>query len=506
MAATLASLAGCASDSSPLDCGMLARMTNAPGVTIDGAEKVAAGFVPPGGSANAPVNQGFCRVRATARPSLDSDFKFEVWMPEHAKWNGRFLAAGGGGNSGAIMYSRLADGVNRGFATVQTDNGHQSRDGNIHEQSWAIGHPEKVVDFGYRAQTVTSLAGKELVRTYYGSPANKSYWIGCSQGGGKGLMQAQRFPENFDGIVAGAPIFDWVGSMYSPAWISVKGMRDPALLVPRSKLPLIHNAVLAACDAGDGLADRLLQQPAKCQFDPATLACPAGTDGAQCLTPGEVASMKRYYAPVTVGNRTVFPGFPYGSELSCAWLGRTEPGVTSWSWLWRGPVFENENYDIVANLDADGLRDFDLAKQKLSSIYDAVDPDLTRFQQRGGKLIIWQGMHDELSSHLRTQEYVEAVNARMGAQTTSNFMRSYFQPGVNHCRGGVGPIADEYDLLSKVIDWVEKGQAPDSVLATHLNSAGAVDRTMPICAYPQVARYRGTGSINDAANFSCGAP
>jgi feruloyl esterase len=416
------------------------------------------------------------------------------------------LAAGGGGNSGAIIYSRLIDGVNRGYATVQTDNGHRSRDGNIHEQSWAIGYPEKVVDFGYRAQTVTSLDAKELIRSHYAEPPSKSYWIGCSQGGGKGLMQAQRFPENFDGIVVGAPIFDWVGSMYSPAWVSVKGMRDPALLVPRSKLPMIHNAVLASCDSLDGLKDGLLQQPGKCQFDPEALACAAGTDGAQCLTPGEVSSMRRYWAPVRdAAGRTVFPGFPYGSELVSAWLGRTEPGVTSWSWLWRGPVYENENYDIVRSLDVDSFKDFDFAKQKLSATYDAVDANLSRFQQRGGKLIIWQGMHDELSSYLRTQQYVDAVNTQMGTQASSEFLRTYFQPGVNHCRGGVGPIADEYDLLAKVVDWVERGQAPTSVQGTH-RTGNAVDRSMPICPYPQVARHKGTGDIKDAASFSCAAP
>jgi feruloyl esterase len=199
-------------------CESLAAFADAPNVTVDKAEIVPAGFVPPGEKRAIP--QPFCRVQATARPSSDSDIKFEMWLPDASDWNGRFLANGGGGNSGAIIYSRLTEGLARGYASLSTNNGHASKGGNIHEQSWAIGHPEKVIDFGYRAQTVTALAGKQITRAFYGSPASKSYWIGCSQGGGKGLMQAQRYPENFDGIVAGAPVFDWTGAMFSPAWVS----------------------------------------------------------------------------------------------------------------------------------------------------------------------------------------------------------------------------------------------------------------------------------------------
>lgn len=428
-------------------------------------------------------------------------------MPVPAQWNGRFLAAGGGGNSGAIMYPRLVDGLARGYATLSTDNGHVSRDGNVHEQSWAIGHPEKVTDYGYRAQAVTAVAGKELVRTFYGNAAQHSYWIGCSQGGGKGMMQAQRYPENFDGIVAGAPVFDWIGAMFSPAWVSVPGMRDRSQFVPREKLPMIHKAVLAACDASDGLADGLLQEPGKCKFDPATMACRPGVEPSQCLAPGEVVAMKRFYDPIRRGDGTVaFPGNPPGSELNSAWLGRTEPGVTSWSWLWRGPVFEDASYDIVRSLDVTGLTHFDQAKQKLGAIYDAVDTDLTRFSSRNGKLILWHGMHDELVTPLRTQEYVDAVRQRFGPQGASTFMRAYFVPGMNHCRGGVGPAPDEYEMLSKVVDWVEKGQAPNALAGIQRSPSGEVKRSMPICPYPQVARYDGRGSPDVASSFTCKGP
>lgn len=486
-------------------CESLTAFAGVPNVTVDKAEMLPAGFVPPGEKRAAA--QPFCRVQATARPSSDSDIKFEMWLPVASHWNGRFLANGGGGNSGAIMYSRLTEGLARGYASLSTDNGHVAKGGNIHEQSWAVGHPQKVIDFGYRAQTVTAVAGKQITRAFYGSPASKSYWIGCSQGGGKGLMQAQRYPENFDGIVAGAPVFDWTGSMFSPAWVSVKGMRDPAQGVARAKLPMIHRAVLAACDAQDGLVDGLLQEPGKCKFDPATIACSPGKNDDACLTPGEVTAMKRFWAPIT-GNdgRPVFPGSPYGAELTSEWLGRTEPGESSWAWFWLGPMFEDPSYDIVRKLNVDDPSDFLLAKQKLGPTYDAVNPDLSQFAARRGKLILWHGLQDQLTTPLRTKQYVDEVNETMGPQRTSSFMRSYFPPGVNHCRGGAGPIPDEYDLLSKVVNWVEKDQAPAAVTAVHRNVAGEIDRTMPVCPYPQIARYDGKGSPNVASSFICRMP
>ncbi|AGU49376.1 putative tannase/feruloyl esterase [Variovorax paradoxus B4] len=214
-------------------CESLTAFGNVPNVTVDKAEMMLPGFVPPG--EKRAVTLPFCRVQATARPSSDSDIKFEMWLPDASNWNGRFLANGGGGNSGAIIYSRLTEGLTRGYASLSTDNGHASKGGNLHEQSWAVGHPQKVIDFGYRAQTVTAVAGKQITRAFYGSPASKSYWIGCSQGGGKGLMQAQRYPENFDGIVAGSPVFDWTGSMFSPAWVTRKGYARSGARRPASQ-------------------------------------------------------------------------------------------------------------------------------------------------------------------------------------------------------------------------------------------------------------------------------
>ncbi|WP_084150746.1 tannase/feruloyl esterase family alpha/beta hydrolase [Azohydromonas australica] len=479
-------------------CQKLASSFQLQGTTVDAATYVAAGFVPPGSAT--PVAQPFCRVQLTSRPSADSDIKSEIWMPALSAWNGRFLAVGGGGNSGAIQYSAMSNGLSSGYATLSTDNGHQGND-----QIFAVGHPEKVIDFGHRAQAVTAVGGKALTQAFYEEAPRKSYWLGCSQGGGKGMMQSQRYPENFDGIVAGSPVFDWVGSQFAPAWVAVKGMRDPSLLVPRAKLPAIHSAVLAACDAKDGLTDGLIQQPERCNFDPATMACPAGTDSASCLTPGQVASMQRYYAPVTrPDGRPIYAAYPPGSEGNSAWLGATAPNG-NWGGFWPNVVYENPAYSIVASLNVDTDADYNFAKAKLSAHYDAVSTDLSSYRARGGKLLIWHGYNDAAVSAYHTRDYVDAVTARFGTSQTSEFLRTYFAPGVNHCGGGDGPEPDQMNLLATMVDWVEKGIAPTSILASHRTS-GAVDRTMPLCAYPQVARYKGTGEVRDAANWACGAP
>lgn len=468
------------------------------GTTVDAASYVDAGFTPPG--ANAAMGQPFCRVQLTSRPSLDSDIKSEVWLPALAAWNGRFLAVGGSGSSGAIQYAAMANGLRQGYATLSTDNGHQGND-----QIFAVGHPEKVIDFGHRAQDVTAVAGKAVTHGFYEQPARRSYWLGCSQGGGKGMMQSQRYPQNFDGIVAGSPVFDWVGSQFAAPWVAVKGMRDPAQRVPRTKLAAIHTAVLSACDATDGLIDGLIQQPQRCRFNPAAMACAPGADGADCLTPGQVTAMQRYFAPVTRPNGSqIYAAYPPGSEGNSGWLGAAAPNG-NWAGFWPNVVYENPAYSIVGSLDVDTDADYDTAKAKLSTHYDAVSTDLTAYKNRGGKLLIWHGYNDAAVSAYHTQDYVDAVTARYGASATGEFLRTYFAPGVNHCGGGEGPEPDQMQLLAAMVDWVEKGTAPAALEASR-RSQGTVTRTMPLCPYPQVARYTGSGDINSAASFVCGAP
>jgi feruloyl esterase len=468
------------------------------GATVDSAAYVAADFVPPGLAA--PVGQPFCRLQLTSKPSADSDIKSEIWMPTLASWNGRFLAVGGGGNSGSIQYAAMSSGLTNGYATLSTDNGHVGGG-----QEWAIGHPEKVIDFGHRAQAVTAVAGKALTQAFYEEPARKSYWLGCSQGGGKGMMQSQRYPENFDGIVAGAPVFDWVGSQFAAPWVALKGMRDVTQFVPRAKLAAIHTAVLAACDGHDGLADGLIQQPQRCNFNPAVMACPAGTDSNTCLTPGQVTAMQRYYSPVTRPDGSqIYAAFAPGSEGNSVWLGASAPNG-NWSGFWPNIVYENPAYSIVASLNVDTDVDYNFAKTKLGANYDAVSTDLDKFKARNGKLLIWHGYNDSSVTPHHTRDYVEAVTTRYGTSQSAEFLRAYFAPGVNHCGGGEGPEPDQMNLLATMVEWVEKGVAPTSVMASH-RMGGVVDRTMPLCPYPQVARYKGSGDVRQGTNFVCGAP
>jgi len=479
-------------------CQALVASLALDGTTVDAATHVAAGFTPPGSTT--PIDRPFCRVQLTSRPSIDSDIKSEIWMPAPGAWNRRFLAVGGSGNSGAIIYSAMSNGLAKGYATLSTDNGHRGND-----QIFAVGHPEKVIDFGHRAQAVTAEAGKAVTKAFYKQPAHKLYWLGCSQGGGKGMMQSQRYPKNFDGIVAGSPVFDWVGSQFAAPWVAVKGVRDPSLFVPRAKLASIHKAVLTACDKDDGLVDGLLQKPKLCTFDPASMACSAGTDDNACLTPGQVTSMKRYFAPVTrPSSEQIYAGYPHGSEGSSGWLGAATPNG-NWAGFWPNVVYENPAYSIVASLDVDTDVDYDHAKNKLAAHYDAVSPDLDKFRERNGKLLIWHGYNDGAVSAYHTQDYVDSVIARYGAADTSTFLRAFFAPGVGHCGGGEGPAPDDLELLDKMVEWVEKGIAPTSVMASH-RTGGVVDRTMPLCAYPQVAQYKGSGDVKDGANYVCSAP
>ena len=462
--------------------------------TVNAATYVAAGFRPPGSTS--AIAQPFCRLEVTSKPSADSDIKSEVWMPALDAWNGRFLAVGAGGNSGSIQYLAMSSGLAEGYAVLSTDNGHQGND-----QIFAVGHPEKVIDFGHRAQAVTAVSGKALTHEFYQESAKKSYWLGCSQGGGKGMMQSQRYPENFDGIVAGSPVFDWVGSQFAAPWVAVKGMRDPAALVPRAKLSVIRQAVIAACDGKDGLTDGLIQQPERCNFNPATLACAGGTDTNACLTPGQVATMQRYYSPVTrPDGRQIYAAYPFGSEGGSPWLGSTSPGG-NWAGFWPNVVFENPTYSVVASLNVDTDTDYNFAKAKLASHYDAVSTDLTAFKSRGGKLLIWHGYDDGAVSAYHTRDYVESVTARYG-QETNGFMRAFFAPNVSHCGGSDGPQLDQMKLLATMVDWVEKGAAPASVIATK-SVNNVIERTMPVCPYPQVAKYKGAGEVKDAANFIC---
>ncbi len=482
------------------DCGSLLTLTM-PDVTINGAAIVAAGgFSPPGSSASLPVPE-FCRVEATARPTRDSEIKFEVWIPATEAWNGKFQGVGNGGYQGSISYGAMANALRRGYATASTDTGHVGDD-----VIFGQDHPEKVIDYGYRAIHVMTDAAKLVIRNATGRFAERSYFVGCSAGGHQALSEAQRYPGDYDGIVAGAPANDRIRQTFGflASWVATHDGAGAPLLTP-AKLALLTRSVTAACDANDGLKDGLVDDPRRCRFDPATLACKAGSDEAACLTPPQVAAAQRMYEG-TRSPRTgalIYTGWPRGSEAF------GEPANQGWRQYILDPkepsrlgvfkyfLFHNPNWDF-RTVDLD--RDLAYAEQQIPHIA-AVDTNLAPFKRRGGKLLVYSGWVDPVVPPQTAVAYYEGVVKTMGGQAqTQDFFRLFMAPGMGHCAGGPGP--SQFNALEALEQWVEAGKAPEQLVATH-STAGKVDRSRPLCVYPKVARYTGKGSTDEAANFTC---
>jgi feruloyl esterase len=482
--------------------------------TITRAEVVAAGtFQLPDGPGRGPNPYRslapFCRVAATLTPTTDSDIKIEIWLPTAraegapgtTAWNGKFQAVGNGGWAGVISYSAMAEALQGGYATASTDTGHVGGRG-----TFALGHPEKLVDFAWRSEHEMTATAKKVIAAFYGSAPRLSYWNGCSTGGRQGLKAAQMFPEDYDGIIAGAPANRTAISL----WIADAVLRDPGRYIPPAKYPLIHQAALAACDAGDGVKDGLIDDPRRCRFDPAVLLCKQGSstaqgagDDATCLTAPQVAAARQIYADA-VNPRTkkaLFASLVPGSELGWgAQAAGPEPSPMIYD-QYRYVVFKDPKWDWKTfDFDKDVVKG-DLPE---NLIMNATNPDMRPFFSRGGKLILYHGWSDPLIPPANTIKYYEQVVAHMGgAAKTTGHVRLFMAPGMGHCSGGEGP--DTFDKVKALEDWVERGKAPARLDASH-SSSGRVDRTRPLCPYPQVARYSGTGSIDDAANFTCKAP
>ena len=480
-------------------CERLATSLALPNSSVTSAKAVAAGaFTPPGGGAAAAQAAAglpaFCRVALTITPSSDSDIKSEVWLPLSG-WNGKFLQVGNGAWGGSIQYAALSDSLRRGYAAASTDTGHSGP-----SASFVIGHPEKLIDFGYRSVHETAVQGKATVSALYGTAPRFSYFNGCSGGGRQAFMEAQRFPEDFDGIVAGAPGFNRTDGAFQSLGAMQATHRDPESFIPASKYPMLHQAALDACDAGDGLEDGLITDPRRCQFDPGVTAC-TGADGPSCLTPAQVVAARRIYAPV-IDPKTgaeVFAGLEPGSELHWAAISGERPHQM-YNDLARFVVFEDPNWDF-RTLDIG--EHLERARQADNGILAATSTDLKPFVARGGKLLMYHGWEDQNISPRMTVGYYAGVLDAMGKDQVDNAVRLFMVPGMGHCRGGDGPSS--FDMLAALEQWREQGEAPAQILASKVTD-GRVTRTRPLCPYPQVARYKGTGSIDRAENFACTAP
>ena len=464
-----------------------------PRTTITAAEFLPAGTTQPGRGRGAAISlPARCRVAAVLAPSSDSHIEMELWMPAE-NWNGKFLAVGNGGWAGNIETGAMATGLNRGYAAASNDTGHKGG-----SASFAVGHPEKVIDFGYRAMHEMAVQSKAFIQAFYKRGPQLSYYQGCSTGGRQGLMEAQRYPNDFDAIIAGAPVYNQIHLNESQVALQVEMLKDTSRIVPPAKVTLFANAVLKACDEKDGVKDSIVSDPQMCKFDPSTLMCQGG-ESVDCLTAAQVESAKTAHAPVkTKSGEIVYPGRSPGFESG--WRIPT-PGNP------LNPLF-GDMPRYIGHQDANwDLMTFDLDKDlalaiKNAGFIEANDPDLAKFKARGGKLILYHGWADPGPAPENTINYLNAVNRQVSGNN-SDWMRLFLLPGVGHCGGGIGP--DQADYLTALENWRENGTAPNQILASR-NRGGTVDMTRPLCPYPQVARYSGSGDTNDAKNFRCVAP
>ena len=434
----------------------------------------------------------YCKVLAVTRPVADSEIHFEVWLPAPQTWNGKFEGTGNGGYSGGLSLRDMGLAVSRGYAAAGSDTGHEGGD-----LKFGVGHPEKITDWGYRAIHAMTDNAKLIVRNYYGHFPVHSYFTGCSTGGHQGLSEAQRYPRDYDGIVAGDPGNDRVHLNANFLWAFTALYKEPGSALQPSKLPLITKAATAACDRTDGIEDGIISDPRTCRFDPGVLLCKGGED-ADCLTAPQVEAVRKIYqGPKNPRSGVhIMPGFPIGSETGWTgyFVGQREPARVD---FWRLWVFNNPSWDW-RNFDFD--TDLAYADRKLAAV-NAVDSHLSAFKAQGGKILLYHGWADPVVPPEDTILYYEAVEKAMGgARLTTDFARLFMVPGMGHCSGGAAP--NSFDALGALDEWVTQGKAPDKLIASH-STAGKIDRARPLCAYPMTAQWKGTGSTDDADSFVC---
>ena len=482
------------------------------GITITSAVTVPSGpfTLPGGGTRNATVQApAFCRVAAT----VGMEVRFELWMP--AQWNNKLLAVGNGGLAGSISYAPMVKPLQLGYATSSTDTGHVS---GTNDASWALGHFERIVDLADRGVHLMAQADKVILNAFYGTHPVHSYFNGCSLGGHEALIEAQRYPGDFDGIIAGDPANNWTHHYVGGhLWSAVA--TDGDSYIPASKVHILADAVNEACDLVDGIKDGVLNDPRRCRFNPETLLC-KGSDTSACFTAAQVSAVRKLWAGLrSADGRQIYPGLVPGGEAGpggwANWITGPEPGRSGHANLgipvFRFMLFEDPNWDYhTFRFEAsDGFdSDIDFMDVKLGALFNAVNPDLSAFQAKGGKLIQYHGWSDPDITPLNSIDYYESVARAQGGddrglRNTAQFYRLFMVPGMQHCSGGPGPSS--FDMLEPLDRWADKGIAPEKVIASHLTN-GTVDRTRPLCPYPAEAKWNGTGSTDDAANFVCALP
>lgn len=485
--------------------------------TITMAESVPAGPFP---IAPHPITlPAFCRVAGVIKPVPGSNIKFQVWMPRARVWNGKFEGVDNGGFAGSINKGGLATALRAGFAAASTNTGHS---GGWTSATWAEGHPAEVIDYGYRAIHLMTIEAKAIVQHFYGVPARWSFFAGCSNGGRQALMEAQRFPRDYNGIIAGAPANFMTHLVVGAVWDSQAILDNSASYIPASKLPAVHSAVLAACNGEDGVKDGILTDPTRCHFNPEKLLC-RGVDSDSCLTAPQITALRKIYAgPSNAKGQKIFPGFMPGGELGpngwALWITGFAPRISGQFILGKqffsNMVFDNRAWNYrTFNFEAD----VQLTDKKLAHILNATNPNLQSFRSHGGKLILYHGWSDSAVPPLSTVNYYKSVVATMGRAATESFLRLYMIPGMQHCGGGAGPTSfgalpslkmqPSRSMFSSLERWVEHDVAAGKITATRYvnptDPASGVAMTLPLCAYPKVVMYKGNGNIHKATSFFC---
>ncbi len=473
------------------------------------------GREPPGDK----VGPAVCRVLGVAPSAI----RFELWLPVRG-WNGRMLGVGNGAMAGAIPYPAIKGGLEAGYATVGSDLGHE---GGFYDSRFSLGRPDLLVDWGHRANHVMTVEAKKLIAAFYGRPPAFAYLAGCSGGGRQSLMSAQRYPEDYDGILAGNPIINFTKlTMAGRLWAQLAMVRekDGAGYIPAAKIPAIAKGVIAACDKLDGVADGLIGDPRACRFDPATIQC-KGKDGHHCLTAPQVAALRKIYAGAHDSQgRRIFSGYSPGGELGpggwAFYLSGEGPYKGShWSYakgilpslLHGDPGWDMHRIDY--DRDVDRALALPILDETMSRQIDAYDPDLSAFEARGGRMIHYHGWSDPGVPPMSSVRYYESVVAHDGKtrripyeaalKRTQSYYRLFMAPGMQHCTGGPGP--DLFDALTPLRLWVEQKRTPEWIIARHATD-GRIDNERPLCPFPQVARWKGKGSTTSAANFACVSP
>lgn len=489
------------------------------GMKVAGGKITAAFQVRPGetivtevGKPGLPASAAFCRVQAVMTPTARSEIKVEVWLPEGAAWNGKLLGSGNGGYGGTITLPGLTmrGGVAKGYAATGSDMGHAVT-GDV-DAKWALNEPEKIIDFGHRANHVAAVFAKQVIETYYPKPLAASYFHGCSDGGREALNEAQHYPADYDAIIAGAPANPWTKLMSAFMADHIAAFGKPESAIPNAKLKLLQTAALAKCDAKDGVTDGVIDDPRTCGFDPAVLQCKAG-DAADCLTKAQVDTAKALYrGSVDARGKSLFPGTMPGAEaVQGTWdLWLTGPNAQHGRFateFFRYMVHSNANWQPT---DFNPVTDPKLATQKFGNTLDA-GTDLRAFYKRGGKLMLYHGWYDAAIPPGNTINYFNGLRAKAPREAASS-VRLFMVPGMSHCLGGPG--ANVFDALETLDKWKQGGAAPERIIATRYDNAffgylglpAKALGTRPLCAYPKVAKWNGSGSTDDAANFACVAP